>query len=237
MQRDQVILAAHGSRDPRAAATVRQIGRAVAAARPGDDVTCAFLDFEEPALASTLRPGRRTVVVPLLLTSAYHARVDIPAIVDVARSRGSDVEIASPLGGDGLGAQRLASALQHRLPRGPAVDGIVVATAGSRDPGAAATIDGIAAELARQSRLPCRAGHVTGAGTPVAEAVAGLRASGVREIGLAMCFVAPGLLPERAMAAARELGVRIIGAPLGDAPDMVELVNTRVNALQLAAAR
>jgi sirohydrochlorin ferrochelatase len=43
--------------------------------------------------------GSRAVVVPVLLTPAYHARVDVPAAVEVIAARsGASVELAPPLG-------------------------------------------------------------------------------------------------------------------------------------------
>jgi sirohydrochlorin ferrochelatase len=65
-----VVLVAHGSRDPRAAAATSALARAVGRAHPGWAVRAAYLDHAGPrpldALASL--PVRRAVVVPLLLT-------------------------------------------------------------------------------------------------------------------------------------------------------------------------
>lgn len=239
MPRRTLVLAAHGSRDSRAAATVRDIARAVAAARPDEGVRCAFLDFESPGLGEVLAEAaaadRPCLVIPLLLTPAYHARIDIPAIVDVARSRGADVEIAPSLGSPG-GRDRLAEALADRLPRHP-VDGVVVAAAGSRDERALAIVDDVAAALQSRLGVPCRAGYASGAGASVAEAVSALVASGARNVGVAMYFVAPGVLPERAITQARDLGVSAIAPPIGSAPALVELMLERVDAFALAASR
>jgi len=78
-----VVLVAHGSRDPRAAAATEALARAVRRARPGWDVRASYLDHAGPRPLDVLAalPGRRAVVVPLLLTKAYHGRVDIPAVL------------------------------------------------------------------------------------------------------------------------------------------------------------
>ncbi|HKD96235.1 MAG TPA: CbiX/SirB N-terminal domain-containing protein, partial [Micromonosporaceae bacterium] len=113
-----VVLAAHGSRDPRAGATVRALARAVAARMPGVDVHAAFLELTGPHLADVLDGlgGRPAVVVPLLLTPAYHARTDLPGVVAAARSAGARVEVAGVLGPDRDGVPaELVSALRARL--------------------------------------------------------------------------------------------------------------------------
>jgi len=239
-----IVLTAHGSRDPRAAGTVRDIASAVAAARPGQPVRAAFLDFDSPGLGEVLADeaaaGRRSIVAPLLLTPAYHARFDVPAIVDVARSHGADVEIAASLGGPG-GCELLAAALESRLRSasngGDGVDAVVVGAAGSRDKRAIAVVDEIADALQQRLGIPCRPGYASGVGEPVRDAALALRRDGSRQVGLAMCFVAPGVLPERATAAARDLGITTIAPPLGDASALVELTLGRVDALALTPTR
>src|SRR5688572_30060735 len=80
--RRSVLLVAHGSRDPRAAGTTRALARTVAAVRPGLDVRVAFLELSRPGPAEVLAVmPAGTVVVPLLLTRAYHGAVDLPAQV------------------------------------------------------------------------------------------------------------------------------------------------------------
>jgi len=91
-----VVLAAHGSRDPHAALDTAKLVAAVAAARPDRHVRAAYLDFTAPALGAAL-DGRNgpTIVVPLLLTPAYHARVDVPTVVAAAGDRGASVTTAT----------------------------------------------------------------------------------------------------------------------------------------------
>lgn len=81
-----LLAVAHGSRDPRSAATVRALVTAVRLAAPGTEVREAFLDLSSPKVGERLaelhaRGQRQVVVVPLLLGSAYHARVDLPALI------------------------------------------------------------------------------------------------------------------------------------------------------------
>src|SRR6202034_2825658 len=99
--------------------------------------------------------ARSCVVVPLLLTAAYHSKSDIPA--QLAASTGAagggpalDVRCADTLGPHPL----LLAALERRLREaGVAVDSaadrartsVVLAAAGSSDPAAHATIGALAA--------------------------------------------------------------------------------------------
>lgn len=82
-----VLLVAHGSRDPRAAASTEALARAVRRSRRDWDVRASYLDHAGPRpldVLSALPAGSRVVVVPLLLTAAYHGRVDVPAVVEAA---------------------------------------------------------------------------------------------------------------------------------------------------------
>jgi sirohydrochlorin ferrochelatase len=221
-----VVLVAHGSRDPRASVTVRAMARTVTVARPDLDVSVAFLDFDEPGLAGVLdaAAGRPTVVVPLLLTPAYHARIDIPTVV--AGRPGVRVTDVISAGGTDL----LVEALRRRIPATP-FDGIVLAAAGSRAPRALAAVDEVAAALGDATGVPCIAGHASGAGSPVADSVAALRSAGAHRIVLASYFLAPGLLHDRAMAADPEA---IPTEPLGASPEIARLITARIPALVAA---
>ena len=66
-----VLLVGHGSRDPRFAATVTTILRAVRVALPDERVEVAYLDLNQPLVATVLdelaATGAPVSVVPLLL--------------------------------------------------------------------------------------------------------------------------------------------------------------------------
>ncbi|MDR8414855.1 CbiX/SirB N-terminal domain-containing protein, partial [Nonomuraea sp. 3-1Str] len=74
-----LVAVAHGSRDPRAAAVVEALLDEVRRARPGLPVRTAYLDHAAPSLGQALAGLGEAVVLPLLLTEAYHSRVDLPA--------------------------------------------------------------------------------------------------------------------------------------------------------------
>jgi sirohydrochlorin ferrochelatase len=117
-----LVAVAHGSRDPRSAATVAALIDEVRRQRPELDVRRSFLDLSAPRLPDVLDAvaadgHRRAVVVPLLLGHAFHASVDVPGAVAHAAPRlpGLDITISPVLGGHpGLSKaalRRLAAAL------------------------------------------------------------------------------------------------------------------------------
>ncbi|MEV4349556.1 CbiX/SirB N-terminal domain-containing protein [Actinoplanes sp. NPDC049596] len=96
-----VLLVAHGSRDPRAAASTEALARAVGRARPGWSVRASYLDHAGPRpldVLASLPAGSDVVVVPLLLTAAYHGRVDLPAVISAAAALPIRVSLADVLG-------------------------------------------------------------------------------------------------------------------------------------------
>jgi sirohydrochlorin ferrochelatase len=236
-----VVLVAHGSRDPRAAASTRALTRAVAAARPGLDVRAAYLDFtlpKPPQVLGALQDAGHAVatVVPLLLTSAYHGRVDIPAVLDRARADGlraevSVTEVLGPVGGRVHPA--LLGGLRRRLGElRVAYDGVVLAAAGTRDAAARVSVGQVAEALGAELGVACVPAYASAAGPTGAEAVRQLRRGGARRVAVAAYFLAPGRLYETVTGSAREAGVVAVAAPLGDAPEIARLILDRVGGLE-----
>jgi sirohydrochlorin ferrochelatase len=232
-----LVAVAHGSRDPRSAATIREL-----VAKTGAHVS--FLDLSEPLVTDVLRSlhaegHQEIIVVPLLLGSAYHARFDLPALVhDVTRELPRlRVSVSGVLGAD----PALESvALQRLRETGAELEdpelGVVVAAVGSSQASANAAV----AQLARRWRK--REGFLTGpafasATRPdIPAAIAKLRAQGARRIAVASWFLAPGLLPDRITALAREADPDVlIAAPLG-ADDRVAALILRRYSETLAEA-
>ncbi|HEV7908898.1 MAG TPA: sirohydrochlorin chelatase [Pseudonocardiaceae bacterium] len=235
-----LVAVAHGSRDPRSAATVMELLDVVRVLRPGLDVRVAFLDLSAPRLGDVLRAvhgdgHREVVVVPLLLGRAYHARVDVPgAVADVQRwSPQLDVRIADVLGPDPW----LESAALRRLAEvgvrsGDPELGIVLAGAGSSDAAANAAVASVARRWAAGAGWAGVEPAFAAAASPdVPTAVNRLRARGARRIAVASWFLAPGLLPDRIASLAEEAAPgTVMAAPLGDDPEVAELVLHRYTA-------
>ena len=113
---------------------------------------------DEAVLALAAEGWSGVTVVPLLLTAAYHARVDLPAVLDRAGG-GLDVRVADVLGPvGGLVPAGLLAALRRRLAdagAGAGFDGVVLAAAGTRDRAALSTVDHVARALGTRLGVPC----------------------------------------------------------------------------------
>jgi sirohydrochlorin ferrochelatase len=225
-----VVLVAHGSRDPRAAESTEALTRALADAHPEWEVHASYLDHAGPRPLDVLTwletaGHRRVVLVPLLLTAAYHGKVDVPAVAGAARDAGLriDVRISDVLGPV---CDLLLDGLIRRLPVA-GLDAVVLAAAGTRDAAARETVAEAAAALGARLGVPCTVAYASAAAPTAAEAVTSLRAS---RVGVAAYFLAPGRLYDIAMDSARSAGAVVVAPPLGDAPELVALITTRVHA-------
>ncbi|HEV7900031.1 MAG TPA: CbiX/SirB N-terminal domain-containing protein [Planosporangium sp.] len=234
-----ILLVAHGSSYPVAAATTRALARAVAAARPDSTVRAAFLDHAGPRpdeeLARLRRAGFTSVsVVPLLLTSAYHGRVDVPAVLAKARADGVDlsVELTDVVGCvGGCVPAPLLSGLHRRLAEtGVPFDAVVLAAAGTRDRAALSTVGLAARALGSRLGVPCLPAYASASVPTPGQAVYALRQGGARSVGVAAYFLAPGRLYDAAVESARTAGAVAAAQPLGAGPELVRLVLDRVDA-------
>ena len=219
-----LLAVAHGSPDPRAEPVLQDLVALVRVTRPGLTAVLAHLGHTTPdvpsALESLIQQGiRRVVVVPLLLTAAYHARTDLPELLAAARRRHPAIEIlqAEVLGPHG----RLAALVRRRLTEAgaDAATSVVLGAIGTSDPAANAELAGVARSF----------GATVGfaAGSPwVADVVAELRARGSGEVAVASYVLAPGMLPDRFAAS----GADVVTAPLGAEPEVVDVVLERYDA-------
>ncbi|WNZ11613.1 sirohydrochlorin chelatase [Streptomyces sp. 11x1] len=220
-----LVLVAHGSRDPRALATVRTLMEHVREQRPGLAVHLGHIELNEPLLPDTLAAlgDREAVLVPLLLSRGYHVKQDIPEMAAAAEAR---TRLATPLGPhpllvDALHARLVEAGWRTRMSaarrRGSAV---VLAAAGSRDPEAALDTGRTARLLADRLGVPVLPAYASAASPTVPEAVRTLTAAGHTHVAVASYFTAPGRFATECAAAAPW----IAAAPLGVHPSMATLV-------------
>lgn len=195
--------------------------------RPALDVRLGWIELVEPDIRTALRsvPADRTVVLlPLLLSSGYHDRVDLPAAVADARP---DAVRAHVLGPDPL----LAEALADRLASAGLLDAdaIVLAAAGSSDPAAVASVHTQATALAVRTGRSVSVGFGSAASPTVPSAVAAARAAGASRVAVAPYLLAPGHFLDRLAS----VGADGVAGPLGAHPAVVELVLHRYDASTL----
>ena len=208
-----LILTAHGSADPRSAESAHQVADTIRRMRRDVDVRVAFCEQNFPDLRDVLAAtGRDAVVVPLLLADAYHARVDIPALI--AQS-GADARQADVLGED----DRLIAVLRQRLAHAgvsplDADVGVLVTAVGSSRPQANARTTMVAEHLGQHTQWLTATAFATGPRPTLEEAADVLRSRGASRLIIAPWFLAHGRITDRVAEFARAQGIPM-AAPLG----------------------
>ena len=234
-----LVAVAHGSSDPRAAATVGALldqvrSRAAARGPAGLAVSAAFLGHAAPSPRQALGalPPGPVVVLPLLLTAAYHSKTDIPAALRAAARAHSgrlDIRYGGTLGPHPL----LLTALERRLaeagvPAGDADTSVVLAAAGSGDPAASAAVARLATrwQALRGWRAVVPA-YASAASPAPAQAVAAQLAGGARHVVVASYLLAPGRFAGQVRDQALAAGADAVSAPLGAAPELAGILLDR----------
>lgn len=209
-----LVLTAHGSADPRSSANAHAIGGHLRRLLSDTEVRVAFCEQNAPNLTEVLpdvEPG--AVVVPLLLGSAYHARIDIPELI---ANSGTEVTQADVLGDD----PRLLQVVRERLTavgvsRFDGDLGVVMVGVGSSHPAANARTAALAAALAEGTRWAgTHVAFATGQTPSLPEAVDRLHQRGARRMVIAPWFLAHGRITDRVAEFACAAGIPM-AEPLG----------------------
>lgn len=229
-----LVLAAHGSADPRSAASAHAVACTVLRMRRDVDVRVAFCEQNSPNLRDVLATAPRdAVVVPLLLANAYHARVDIPAMI---RDSGSAGRQADVLGEDdrlvAVLRQRLAHAGVSRLDSGV---GVIVTAVGSSSDLANARTAAVADHLVANTAWTATIAFATGPHPCLAEATAALRDRGATRLVIAPWFLAHGRITDRVAEYAGAQGI-LVAEPLGPHRLVAETVLDRFDEVLAAQA-
>lgn len=215
----RLVVVAHGTRqllgNAVAAVIAKRAGR-----RLGAESRAAYVELCSPlfedVMAATEVP---TVVVPLLLSSGYHVRVDLPAAVAQA---GAPVTIGDPLGPDPL----LAAAQVERLRAAGARPGqdVVMVAAGSNDPTATADLESAADLLQEAWGATVRIATLSGNGPRIDQVVR-------RGDAVSTYLLAPGFFSSRARRLAEAAGAGPVADVIGPHPYVVDLVVARTSSL------
>ncbi|NGY66193.1 sirohydrochlorin chelatase [Lentzea sp. NEAU-D13] len=199
----KLVLAFHGTRDPRGAVVCEEIASLV---RPSVDVPVevAYADVRQPDVRSVV--DGPCIVVPVFLASGYHVRKDIPEQIGLRQ----DVVLTSPLGLDAVPAVR-DRLREAGFRRG---DAVVLAAAGSSDARALADVQR-AARLLGASAV----GYVATATPRVPDVVADLAAGARgRRVAVASWLLAPGTFH----GSLAECGADVVSEPIGAHPLVVD---------------
>ncbi|CAN5863734.1 sirohydrochlorin chelatase [soil metagenome] len=228
-----LVLTAHGSIDPRSAAVTHAVAGRIRRLRPWLDVRPAFLERTAPSLGDVLAETTDAVVVPFLLASAFHARVDIPAVIEESGSRLYQADV---LGED----PALLAVLRHRLAEAGVSPhehglGVVVVAVGSSNPAANARTATVASTLGIGTRWAgAQMAFATGPYANLAETTEELRARGADRLVIAPWFLAPGKITDRVADFAAQQGISM-SEPLGSHNLVAATVLDRYDAVTGAA--
>jgi len=239
-----LIALAHGSRDPRSKATIEALVAETRQMRPDLRIEVAFLDHVRPSFETAVNKLVRAhyeeiVVVPLLLSEAFHAKVDVPEVIARATAShpGLQIRATKVLGFEhsflGVLDKRLREALSAARVR--ELDALVLAASGSSDPLANQAVARLARVWGTHHRLPVAAAFASATPPATGEAVRAFRAEGRRHVAVASMFLAPGFLPDRAAELALEAGAVAVSEPLGADPELARTILARyaVGAVEL----
>lgn len=231
MTAPSLVLLGYGSTNPQASQVSHEIRASVLAIRPELDVHVAFLDHCPPTgpqvINKLVRRGVKEVVfVPLLLSDAFKAEVDVPAMIAKVQAAhpGLQVIASRPIGPDAqllsIVDRRLRDVLRRR--RISELDALIFASAGSSDVRSNAIVARRARQWATHHRLPCLTAFASVSGPSTAEAVRSLRAQGRRHIAVGSWFLTPGTMYTRQAELAYEAGAIAVSDPLGAEPEIAQ---------------
>jgi sirohydrochlorin ferrochelatase len=220
--RPDLVLVAHGTRDPRGPKLLDRLAAAVRAVLPDVRVRLSYIELVPPLLADvTPTLTRPAVVVPLLLSTGYHVKHDLPEAVATAAV---PVTLTPPLGPDRL----LVTALAGRLEEAGALPGdpVVVAAAGSSDREAGVAVRRTATMLSSAWGGLVRCAYAS-MGVSVSDVMREVRSDAdPARIALAPYLLAPGRFATKVSRAAEADNARVADI-LGTHPAVVDLIRRR----------
>lgn len=224
-----ITLLAHGSPDPRHREGVDALAGRVGRLAPGRRVHTAYLDHHPPGPADAATRAGSGVVVPVLLTPAYHARVDVPKAVAAmnAVSTGGFTEGAS-LGPHSLLLEAARELLAAEKVPASARTAVVLFAAGSSDSRAVASIDDTLAAAPPGPDWGRWAVAALDGGRSLAETLPALRQE--HDLVVAVSFmVAEGLLRDRMAEQCAKLDVDLVAGAFSSTDSLARLALLRAD--------
>jgi sirohydrochlorin ferrochelatase len=224
-----LLLVAHGTRKRQGVAMVGDLAERVSAALR-QPVQVAFVDVLGPTPSEVLArlTDEPVTLVPAFLSRGYHVVSDIPAHVEA--SGHPDVTVTEALGPGPQLVRVLADRLVESGWRRD--DSVILAAAGTSDPGAQRDLHTMATGLSAitSSRVELA---FAATGTPrVHEAVESLRRRGARRVIVASYLLSEGLFQDRL----RDSGADVVTEPLGAHAGLVRLIANRFTRARYSVA-
>lgn len=214
-----LVLVAHGTRKQQGVAMIGDLAEQVSTML-GQKVHVSFVDVLGPTPSEVLAQiDGPAILVPAFLSRGYHVTSDIPTHVEA--SGHPDVTVTQALGPGPQLVRVLADRLIESGWRQD--DSVILAAAGTSDPGAQRDLHTMATGLSAitSSRVELA---FAATGTPrVHEAVESLRQRGARRVVVASYLLSEGLFQDRL----RDSGADVVIEPLGTHPGLVRLIANR----------
>ncbi|WP_308799526.1 sirohydrochlorin chelatase [Agromyces silvae] len=218
----------HGEPSAANRAAILRLVDGVAMARPGADVSIAFVDARHRDVATALAQSvgdPEAIIVPLVLSAGFHVRTGLSRGID--RLAGKGATLAAPLGPD----DRLAAVLAERIGSLDGADvSVVLAAAGSNDPRAVRECFETARRLGVRLGRPVTVGFIAAAIPRLPDAIEMLRAVHPHtRVLVAAYLLAPGAFYDAALLAGGDHVTDPLLMPDAPAPaQLVDLVLDRV---------
>ena len=243
-----LVALAHASRDTRTTKTIAALVDEVKSQRPDLRVERAYVEHGahrgkpefQAVIDRLVKAGHvEIVVVPLILSEAFGATVDIDQAIAEATTRhpGIAIRCSSILGMEAAFLEVLDIRMREALKecRVRELDALVLAAAGSADPLENQSVARLARLWGTHHKLPVTAAYAANTPPATGEAVRAFRGEGRRHIAVASLFLTPGELTDRAEELALEAGAVAVAKPLGAHPEVARIVLARysVGALEL----
>lgn len=199
----QLLLLAHGSPDPRSGRAIRFFAAKIQS-RIGLLTEVAFLDHDLPDLATAVEiSGQKegTLVVPLLLSTAFHARFDVPK----AMTKAGLTRVLPPIGHP---LDLLTTLVREAGPN------VIVLAAGTTDRGARQLFKEAVEIAAIRSSNHVAHAFITGPGPHLHDQLIAASDSDRREVKVIPWLLAEGRLLDKVFTEAERVGVRVQGGGL-----------------------
>jgi sirohydrochlorin ferrochelatase len=223
-----LMLVAHGTRKQQGVAMIGDLAEQVSETL-GQTVHVSFVDVLGPTPSDVLtQMDEPAIVVPAFLSRGYHVTSDIPTHVDA--SGHPDVTVTEALGPGPQLVRVLADRLIESGWRDD--DSVILAAAGTSDPGAQRDLHTMATGLSAITGSRVELAFAATGKPRVPEAVESLRQRGARRVVVASYLLSEGLFQDRL----RDSGADVVTEPLGTHPGLVRLIANRFSRARYSVA-
>jgi len=221
-------LVAHGTRKQQGVAMIGDLADQVSQTL-GQPVHVSFVDVLGPTPSEVLTQiAEPTIVVPAFLSRGYHVTSDIPTHVDA--SGHPDVTVTEALGPGPQLVRVLADRLMESGWRQD--DSVILAAAGTSDPGAQRDLHMMATGLSAITGSRVELAFAATGRPRVPAAVESLRQRGAGRVVVASYLLSEGLFQDRL----RDSGADVVTEPLGTHPGLVRLIANRFSRARYSVA-